>query len=109
MTPAAAAATVLGRLEKCLLKYNYRNFLILMIIYSHRSNLCMLEMERKFNCSLLTLQKYADPLFYSGGGPMAAAAAAASVLSTDPMTMSAAMAHAANVVGYILLIQFFFA
>jgi hypothetical protein len=67
----------------------------------------MLEMERKFSCSLLTLQKYADSLFFSGGGPMAAAAAAASVLSTDPMTMSAAMAHAANVVGYILLIQFF--
>jgi len=35
---------------------------------------------------------------FSGGGPVAAAAAAASVLSTDPMTMSAAMAHAANVV-----------
>ncbi len=36
--------------------------------------------------------------YFSGGGPVAAAAAAASVLSTDPMTMSAAMAHAANVV-----------
>ena len=36
--------------------------------------------------------------FYSGGGPVAAAAAAASVLSSDPMTISAAMAHAANVV-----------